>query len=33
VHGSGGTVGAELLKDIERAVKKYGDVPVGGPIF
>ena len=33
VHGGGGTVGAELLKDIERAVKKYGDVPVGGPIF
>jgi CheY-like chemotaxis protein len=33
VHGNGGNVGAELLKDIERAVKKYGDVPVGGPIF
>lgn len=33
VRGSGGKVGAELLKDIERAVKMYGDAPVGGPIF
>jgi len=33
VRGNGGKVGAELLADIERAVKMYGDAPVGGPIF
>lgn len=33
VRGSGGKVGAELLQDIERAVRKYSEVPVGGPIF
>jgi CheY-like chemotaxis protein len=30
VHGSGGKVGAELLKDIERAVKKYSEPPLAG---
>ena len=33
VRGSGGKVGADLLKDIERAVKMYSDATVGGPIF
>lgn len=33
VRGTGGKVGAELLADIERAVKMYGDAPVVGPIF
>ncbi|MGF1628853.1 MAG: response regulator [Kiloniellaceae bacterium] len=30
VHGSGGKVGAELLQDIERAVKKYSEPPLAG---
>ena len=33
VKGQGGKVGSELLKDIERAVKKYSEAPMGsGPI-
>jgi CheY-like chemotaxis protein len=28
VHGSGGKVGADLLKDIERAVEKYSETPL-----
>ncbi len=32
VRGDGGKVGAELLKDIERAVKKYSETPTSGPI-
>ena len=30
IKGSGGKIGAELLKDIERAVKKYSDAPKVG---
>lgn len=30
VRGDGGKVGAELLKDIERAVKKYSEPPLAG---
>lgn len=33
VRGNGGKVGADLLRDIERAVKIYGEAPGGGPIF
>ena len=33
VHGSGGKVGADLLKDIERAVRKYSDGPMAGAIL
>jgi CheY-like chemotaxis protein len=32
VRGDGGKVGAELLKDIERAVRKYSETPTAGPI-
>ncbi len=32
VRGDGGKIGAELLKDIERAVRKYSETPTAGPI-
>ncbi|WP_193366856.1 response regulator [Pelagibius marinus] len=32
VRGDGGKVGAELLQDIERAVRKYSEAPSAGPI-
>lgn len=32
IGGDGGKVGAELLKDIERAVRKYSETPTAGPI-
>lgn len=32
VRGDGGKIGAELLKDIERAVRKYSEPPLTGPI-